>query len=467
MKWAILLYGLGISGGANVIFEHALYAHIHGVEITFLTRVRKSGKEASWHRGTESFIYKTLEEAEDDMYDAAIATEWRSAFDIYRVHAKKYIYFVQSIESRFLMDKKSLLAYVADTSYEMGFRYITEATWIKKYLDRNYDQNAVLVKNGISKDLFSVYGKAVEKRQDGKVRFLIEGGVSNWLKNVPQTIRLCREAGVDELWLVTPEKIEQYPGVDRLFSCIPYERMPEIYRSCDVLVKLSLVEGMFGPPLEMFHCGGTAITYDIEGAEEYLVNGYNALVIEKGNENAVIDAIKKLKTDTDLLQKLRSNALITAGNWIDWEQSNKEFWNAVCNISEQDEEQISVIREKGVAGAQAYLLAEEIYGMDTDIKRIREAAYYLENKKDKKFFIYGAGYLCKSCIWKFSKYGIAISGIIVSDKEKDSSVVLGHKVYEISEIKGIRDKCFIFISSEKYHEEMERILNREGFSCYI
>ena len=54
-----------------------------------------------------------------------------------------------------------------------------------------------------------------------------------------------------------------------------------IYRSCDVIVKLSYVEGMFGPPLEMFHCGGTSIVYDVTGHDEYIVHGKNGLVAKK------------------------------------------------------------------------------------------------------------------------------------------------------------------------------------------
>ncbi len=71
---------------------------------------------------------------------------------------------------------------------------------------------------------------------------------------------------------------------------IPVESTPVIYRSCDVLLKLSKVEGMFGPPLEMFHCGGTAITYDVTGSEEYLVSGRNSLVVPMDDEKAVADS---------------------------------------------------------------------------------------------------------------------------------------------------------------------------------
>jgi len=91
-----------------------------------------------------------------------------------------------------------------------------------------------------------------------------------FFKNVEKTIELCLQSDADEIWLLTSTEISEYPGVDKCFSRVAIEKTPEIYRSCDVLVKLSYVEGMFGPPLEMFHCGGTAIVYDVTGHDEYI-----------------------------------------------------------------------------------------------------------------------------------------------------------------------------------------------------
>ena len=55
--------------------------------------------------------------------------------------------------------------------------------------------------------------------------------------------------------------------------------MPPIYGSADVLVKASNAEGMFGPPLEMFSTGGTAVAWHVQGAEEYMSDRYNSLLV--------------------------------------------------------------------------------------------------------------------------------------------------------------------------------------------
>lgn len=355
---AIILYGLAISGGANVIFHHAAYAADQGAEVTFLTRNGQGAGTASWCPGTDRFSYKNIEDAEEDEYDIVIATEWRSAYDAYRIKGKKYIYFVQSIESRFFRPEMGLMRAIAEKTYELDYYYITEASWIRDYLAINHQKNAALVRNGIDKAVFCPTGSCVAGRGEHP-RFLVEGHVDNWLKNVPKTISLLQQADVGEIWLATPSRIKEYPGVDRVFSMVPVSEMAEIYRSCDVLVKLSLVEGMFGPPLEQFHCGGTALVYDVEGHDEYIEKGKNAIVVNRGDEEAVINELRRLKTDVNLRRFLTENALKTASSWLDWKESSSAFYSEIqCAPEISSHDRLTLVK-KGRAGADAYRLAQK------------------------------------------------------------------------------------------------------------
>ena len=101
----------------------------------------------------------------------------------------------------------------------------------------------------------------------------------------------------------------------------------KIYRSCDVIVKLSYVEGMFGPPLEMFHCGGTTIVYDVTGHDEYIEHEKNGLVVKTDDDDKVVEYINKLKDNPRYLNKLKKEALVTAKNWISWEESSLRFYD--------------------------------------------------------------------------------------------------------------------------------------------
>jgi hypothetical protein len=113
-----------------------------------------------------------------------------------------------------------------------------------------------------------------------------------------------------------------------------------------VLIKLSTVEGMFGPPLEMFHCGGTAIVFDVTGADEYIVSGRNALVVPRDNPQAVIETIHELRDAPAKLSALKGGALETASQWPSWERSSAEFalWvNAVMKEPATNRAELSVV----------------------------------------------------------------------------------------------------------------------------
>jgi hypothetical protein len=148
-------------------------------------------------------------------------------------------------------------------------------------------------------------------------------------KNVPASIRLARESGAHEVWLLTSSAMESVAGVDRVFSRITPAETATVYRSCDVCLKLSFVEGMFGPPLEQFHCGGTAIVYDVTGHAEYIEHGRNALVARMGDEGEVLRHLKRLREVPEFLDGLKTGAARTAAAWPDWAASGQQFEAAV------------------------------------------------------------------------------------------------------------------------------------------
>ena len=334
MKVIFLLGSPDISGGSYVIFQHALAILRAGNEVSVVTWETVTKERLNWFPEATELTWKTYEEIADMHYDVAIATWWKTVYELYRVSADQYAYFVQSIESKFYSEEEKPLRNLVEATYTLPLHYITEATWIKEYLSNVYGQEAALVRNGIRKDIYTLDGDAYAPREPGKLRVLVEGTVEAPFKNVPKTIELCKKSQADEIWLMTPSQISGYAGLDRVFSKVPVTETAKVYRSCDVIVKLSYVEGMFGPPLEMFHCGGTSITYDVTGHDEYIRNNENGIVIKTDSESEVVEAINRLKNDSGLLAQLKTNAISTAQAWPNWDISSKEFLNAVVEIAD-------------------------------------------------------------------------------------------------------------------------------------
>jgi O-antigen biosynthesis protein len=324
MRICFLIGSVDISGGTYVIFQHAAYLQAAGHQIVLATQNLLKTETSAWHPDAKNLNILTFTQAQQEDFDIVIATWWKTALELQHFKAKHYAYFVQSIESRFYPDNQIELRKLVDATYALPVAFVTEASWIKEYLAKHHHQQAALVRNGVRKELYTYSGKKFLPPRNG-LRILVEGPLGVAFKNTGRALKVARKANVGEVWLLTSTTVGKLPYVERVFSRVAVNELPKIYRSCDVILKLSTVEGMFGPPLEMFHCGGTAITYDVTGHDEYIVHNTNALVAARGDENAVLSFLHRLRDEPQTLLRLKQGAVKTANMWPGWEESSSTF----------------------------------------------------------------------------------------------------------------------------------------------
>lgn len=353
MRICFLIGSVDISGGSYVIFQHAQHLHSSGHKVVLGIQLPFTNETTSWHPAARELQLLHIDEAADKEFDIVIATWWRTALELPRFKSIHYIYFVQSIESRFYNESEEPLRKLVDSTYSLPLHFVTEATWIKEYLLTNYDKKSSLVKNGIRKDFYTPQGPtAAPKLKNGGIRVLIEGPFGVSFKNTGQTIKVVKQAHPSEIWVLTSTEINWLPGVDRVFSRVPITEVANIYRSCDVIVKLSYIEGMFGPPLELFHCGGTAIVYEVTGHDEYIQHGVNGLVARKDDEETVVKFIERLGNDPSYLEELKRSSLETATKWPSWNQSSKAFLDFLERINKYNT--MNIIDELDQKAANAW-----------------------------------------------------------------------------------------------------------------
>lgn len=322
-----LVGSMAISGGTYVIVQHAAYLQRAGYDVTLAVQEPFTTPTLAWHDQIVRLRCVPIDEARQGAFDLVIATWWKTAFELHSFHATRYAYFVQSIESRFYPEAEQPLRALVDATYGFDLACVTEATWIKSHLQREFGQVPALVRNGVRKDVYRADGPSAAPRpgQRRSPRVLIEGHFGVPFKNTALGLRLAKEAGLCDIWVLTGSPIQRLPGVSRVFSRVPIFSTPPIYRSCDILVKLSTVEGMFGPPLEMFHCGGTSVVFDVSGHDEYIVDGQNAIVVERGDMDGVVHRLRELATKPERLAQLKQGALATAQAWPSWDASSEQF----------------------------------------------------------------------------------------------------------------------------------------------
>ncbi|MEY2517526.1 MAG: hypothetical protein QOJ89_4884 [bacterium] len=321
MKVAFLVNDLQLSGGIGVVVQHALQlVRCHGFEVS-LVLVREQ-EDADWaYEPLADLHIVSLPEAGEERFDIAIATWWETTFSLFDVPAERYAYFVQSLEDRFYgPDNAERLG--AALTLDLPVAFITEASWIAQTLrELRPDALHMLVRNGIDKQVFSV-PERIDVRLGGPLRVLVEGNPRSWFKHVHDAIETT--AAMREPHHLTVVCGDRHGlgdvRADSIVGPLTPAEMAALYSDSDVLLKLSSVEGMFGPPLEAFHRGATCVTTPVTGYDEYIEHGWNALTCDWDDPAGAARALDLLARDRGLLHYLRSNAIDTARGWPDWQQ---------------------------------------------------------------------------------------------------------------------------------------------------
>src|SRR4029079_17931801 len=133
-----------------------------------------------------------------------------------------------------------------------------------------------------------------------------------WFKGVNEALEACRLMQQPRIVTTVTPQGRRLPGADIALGPVSQRELAAIYEEHDVVLKLSRVEGMFGPPLEGFHKGATCVVTAVTGHDEYVEHGENGLVVEWDDPRGVSRALDLLARDHALLHRLRWGALATA-----------------------------------------------------------------------------------------------------------------------------------------------------------
>ena len=306
-----------ISGGIYVILKHACILQDSGYDVDLIV---PEGKAGIFEFQSHKFNLINLKnEVISSQYDIIVATFYSTLFSSLNYYrTKKHLYLVQGYETDFYQYGVDLRI-IAEKTYSVpfGVEYITISKWCENWLLKKYKKKCRYAPNGIDMDNYTFYKRNLNKK---KIRILIEGDCSSYIKNVDESFKIIEKLDKDkfEVWYLSyrgkPKKWYRY---DKFFHKIQHGRVNEIYYKCDILIKSSRLESFSYPPLEMLATGGYCIVVPNEGNQEYLRDGENCLFYQLGDLDSAIKNINKLIIDEELQNKLYENGLITAKN-RDW-----------------------------------------------------------------------------------------------------------------------------------------------------
>ncbi len=314
-KIAYVIPGVKISGGVAIVLNHVNRLKDRGYDVRILTFSLDT--KIDWFPNhVPIFSVLNLKQLEKDI-DVMVATHWSTASWVESSDTPRRLYFVQSDERRFNPDNAEEVAAITET-YKMDLEYMTEALWIQRWLKEEFHHKAYYVPNGLDPQIFFRSQPIGEPKK--KIRILLEGPIDSWFKGM-RDVYAAVEALECELWIVSsqgrPPSEWRY---DRFFENVPMREMKDIYSSCDIFLKMSYMEGFFGPPMEAMACGCAVVVGKVTGYDEYIVDGTNALVVEQGNVSGAKRAVEKLMQNESLRQQLIDGGYKTAKEW-NWNRS--------------------------------------------------------------------------------------------------------------------------------------------------
>lgn len=320
-KILFLLPSRALSGGVLVVHRHAKLLAEKGYEVTvaYLHACDLDDEVMPAIEPVREIFFAEL--GEKDSFDVAVATWWETAYHIANVQAKSYFYYVQAFEDR-LYPVESVWPLLVQRTFQTGFNFIAVNTGIQRYLQNDFNLSSVVVAPGITIEDYACE-PLIERKTDA-LRVLVEGSPDALYKRVGLAFEALAQVPNLETVYVSPQgKPKEGWRIDYFFERVPHVQMPAIYKSCDLILKLSTDESFSMPVLESFAARATAIAAQFYGGSDFICDGENALIVPVDDVEAVVKSLEKLQTDRQLLRKLSAGAARTAGNYSWCEQSAK------------------------------------------------------------------------------------------------------------------------------------------------
>lgn len=316
-NYIFVLPGLEISGGIRVALKHAEILQKSKKDVALFLL---DGKD-KWYENEECrFPVLNLRKAHIEGHIAyGIATMWTTVDFIEKYpNIKNKCYLVQNYETDFYKNG-NYLRIAANRTYRphSNIAFLTISKWCQCWLLEKYGQESDYAPNGLEIDRYSCRRRKMDKR----VRILIEGDCAVDYKNVDEAFRIVDrlDSKLYEIWYMSYNaKPKKEYRIDRFLHKIPYEKVDSIYRSCDILLKTSLLESFSYPPLEMMATGGYVVAIPNGGNKEYLKHEYNCLLYEQGNIQQGARAVERIVENQELQERLFVNGRETAVQ-RDWE----------------------------------------------------------------------------------------------------------------------------------------------------
>jgi glycosyltransferase involved in cell wall biosynthesis len=241
-------------------------------------------------------------------------------------------------------------SYIIDASYSnykkkkeifnnvLNMTIVTPSSWLAEKVKMSFLENYPIrvINNGIDLDVFKP--KTSKKKDELLIndKFIILGVASIWTKEkgFNDFIKLSKCLDKDEVIILVGLSADQNRNLPSniigLSKTSNVYELAELYSIADVFVNTSYEDTFPTTNLEALACGTPIITYNTGGSPESIDEscGY---VINKGNINGLVDAIRKCKANN-----FATSACIERSRRYDKQDRYNEYVKLTIDINNED-----------------------------------------------------------------------------------------------------------------------------------
>ena len=116
-------------------------------------------------------------------------------------------------------------------------------------------------------------------------------------------------------------------------GAVPYERVPELLKACDIFAGTSELTNMAMPTCEAMLCGLPVVAYNVAGTSEVVRDGETGLLVENSNIDVFAEKLSLLINDNELRQRLsREAANFSKKYFVDWTDRVEQEMEILNNV---------------------------------------------------------------------------------------------------------------------------------------
>lgn len=364
MKINFTLYSTSVTGGVRAIFEVAngLSKRGHNVTITSLEgdhtwfpliaevnyvdkpnfikilnpikrlKSRESLRYSSitpvleqMKMGFEADLIKPLTEAIPDC-DINVATWFFTTYAVYRSEKGKQFYFFMDFDE--LAEKHGHYYHMLfKESLYLPLNIITISSWLKEWIKKHYDKDALVAGVGIEDKIFYPRHSVLEDVQGYRIMGIFRGFDYKGDSDLIQALNIVKREvpDINLIMVASRDTLEGLKKKNKIefdythFESPSDDKLAELYSSSDLFVFASHMEGFGLPPLEAMACGTPVVTTDSMGVRDFVEDGENALMIPPKEPEKIAESILRIYKDPELGEKMKENGLETAARFT-WER---------------------------------------------------------------------------------------------------------------------------------------------------